>query len=192
VRACGAALDMLALRKKMSEEWIATGRPPLVARTGVNSGVMMIGNMGSEYRLTYGVLGDNVNLASRLEGLNKEYRTSILIGENTVELIGDAFVLREVDVVRVVGKRKPVRIYELLAHAGTVLPAECQETLRCYAEARVAYRAQRWDEALALFERALVLTPDDGPSRVMAERCRSHADLPPAADWDGVFEAQKK
>jgi adenylate cyclase len=192
VRACAAALDMRTHRKAMTQEWLAIGRPPLIARTGVNSGPMLVGNLGSEYRLTYGVLGDSVNLGSRLEGLNKEYGTEILIGETTAELVRDAFVLREVDLVRVVGKKKPTRIYELRALANGPLSIEEETALHTYAAALEAYRAQRWDDALGLFAQVLAHSTADGPSLVMMRRCRAYGESPPGADWDGVFEATRK
>jgi len=192
VRACAAALEMREHRRVMSEEWVALGRPPLLARTGINSGVMLVGNLGSEYRFSYGILGDNVNLASRLEGLNKEYGTEILLGDQTVQLIGDAFLTREVDVVRVVGKKEPTRMYELIADAGTEMPEPQKEALRIYAAALEAYRAQRWDDALALFDAVVARAPADGPSLTMIRRCRLYRAEPPAPDWDGVFEATRK
>lgn len=192
VRACTAALDMRAHRHRMSQEWITMGRPPLVARTGINSGPMLVGNLGSEYRLSYGVLGDDVNLGSRLEGLNKQYGTEILIGENTAELVNGAFRLREVDAVRVVGKQNPTRVYELLAAAGTPLPEEQEGALRDYAAALAAYRERRWSEALGHLEQALSRWTNDGPCRVLRARCQAFAETPPPQEWDGVFDATKK
>jgi adenylate cyclase len=192
VRACFAALEMRERRRAMCEEWVAAGRPPLLARTGINTGVMLVGNLGSEYRFSYGILGDNVNLGSRLEGLNKEYGTEILIGEQTAEQIGKAFQLREVDVVRVVGKTRPTRVYELVAAADTELPAQHEAALRSYASALAAYRAQRWDEARAGFEDALARWPEDGPSRTMLRRCQLYREQPPPEDWDGVFGSTRK
>jgi adenylate cyclase len=192
VRACRAALDMRMHRHRMSAEWVKMGRPPLVARTGVNSGPMLVGNLGSEYRFSYGVMGDDVNLGSRLEGLNKQYGTEILIGENTAELVNGAFRLREVDLVRVVGKKKPTRIYELLALAGTSLPEEQEAAFRDYAAALAAYRERRWHDAVGLLQQVLRRAPNDGPSRVLLERCGEFAESPPPPEWDGVFEATKK
>jgi adenylate cyclase len=192
VRSCHAALEMLAHRREMSEEWVALGRPPLIARTGVNSGRMLVGNLGSEYRLSYGVLGDQVNLGSRLEGLNKAYGTQILIGQNTADLVGDAFRLREIDMVRVVGKALPTRVYELLGTSDAALPDSLVQACRSYGAALEAYRQQRWQEAHGLFEQALAARPEDGPSLTMAERCESYRGAPPAPGWDGVFEATKK
>ena len=191
-RACAAALAMRERRAELQEEWAKIGRPPLIARTGVNSGLMLVGNLGSKYRFAYGVLGDHVNLGSRLEGLNKQYGTDILIGENTAQLIGNAFVLREIDLVRVVGRENAVCIYELLAKAGTSLPHAQEKAFGSYAAGLEAYRQQRWHDAIGLFEEALALWRGDGPSRVMAGRCQVYQKTPPLDGWDGVFEALYK
>ncbi|MBW2496406.1 MAG: adenylate/guanylate cyclase domain-containing protein [Deltaproteobacteria bacterium] len=192
IRACRAALAMQRKRHQMSEEWQATGRPALVARTGVNSGRMLVGNLGSEYRFSYGVMGDDVNLGSRLEGLNKQYGSEIIIGENTAELVGDTFVLRELDQVRVVGKQKPTRIYELLGEAAEGLAAEHEKAIRAYRDGLQAYRAQHWQEALALFGECEAHWPEDRVARTMMGRCQEYAAEPPREDWDGVYEATKK
>jgi adenylate cyclase len=191
-RACAAALAMREQRAALREAWIKIERPPLVARTGINSGLMLVGNLGSKYRFAYGVLGDHVNLGSRLEGLNKAYGTEILIGENTAQLVEKSFLLREIDLVRVVGREQPVRIYELLARAGTALPEEQEKALSSYAAGLEAYRQQRWVEALGLFEESLTLWRGDGPSRTMVERCQLYQKTPPPEAWDGVFEALYK
>ena len=191
-RACAAALAMRTHRHTLNEEWATMGRPPLFARTGVNSGRMLVGNLGSEYRLSYGVLGDDVNLGSRLEGLNKAYSTEIIIGENTAELVKRSFLLREIDRVRVVGKDVPTRVYELLDEHGAPLSAEREKALKSYADALEAYRQLFFHDALALFKECLGLWPDDGPSKTMADRCELYQDSPPPQNWDGVFEATSK
>jgi adenylate cyclase len=191
-RACQAALDMRAGRRELSEQWAKRGRPALRARTGVNTGRMLVGNLGSKYRFSYGVLGDNVNLGSRLEGLNKQYGTEILISESTADSVGSKFVLREVDLVRAVGKQAPTRIYELLAAIDDEPPADEETLLAAYASGLAAYRECRWDDALARFGEALKTRPDDGPSLVMAERCRTYLQSPPDSDWGGVFVATRK
>jgi adenylate cyclase len=187
-RACATALAMRDRRRALNAEWAATGRPALRARTGINSGPMLVGNLGSRYRFSYGVLGDAVNLGSRLEGLNRVYGTEILVGETTAALVAERFQLREVDVVRVRGRVQPVRVHELLARAGDTLPPGQVEALALYAAALREYRRRAFGEALALFERALALRPEDGPSRTMAERCRAYQRTPPADAWDGAFE----
>ena len=129
-RACLTALAMRDKLREIRRIWTELDRPQLTARTGVNSGNMLVGNIGSKYRFSYGALGDDVNLGSRLEGLNKQYGTEILVGENTANLIDGQFRLRRIDYVRVKGKEKPVQVYELLGEAGAVLSEEEERRLR--------------------------------------------------------------
>ncbi len=191
-RACAAALAMQETRKALNEEWVKVSRPPLIARTGINSGLMLVGNLGSRYRFHYSVMGDQVNLASRLEGLNKAYRTQILISEQTAQQVKQAFILREVDLVRVVGREQSVRIYELLATSGTVLPHGQEEALSTYAAGLEAYRQRSWDGARKLFAASLDLWQENGPAQTMLERCQNYKKTPPAEEWDGVFEMLHK
>ena len=190
-RACEAALAMREQTRALAAEWAQIGRPPLRARTGINSGPMVVGNLGSKYRFAYGVVGDQVNLGSRLEGLNKVYGTEILVGENTARLVADAFRLRELDMVRVVGRTQVVRIYELIAKAGTPLAPEHEEVLSMYAEGLEAYRKGSWTDALRLFQKAQALRPEDGPARALAQRCLQYQAQPPEP-WDGVFDQRVK
>jgi adenylate cyclase len=190
--ACAAAIAMRERRRQLRTEWVDMGRPLLRARTGINSGPMLVGNIGSSYRFSYGVLGDHVNLGSRLEGLNKMYGTEILIGENTARLVGGAFLLREIDMVQVKGRRQPVRIYELLDRAGIKFAGEREEMLDSYAAGLEAYRRQLWTDALGHFQTCSRILPEDGPARVMADRCRIYLVSPPPQDWNGVFEHKTK
>ena len=192
VRACAAALEMRAVRRALNDDWVRKGRAPLQARTGINTGSMLVGNVGSMYRISYGALGDEVNLGSRLEGLNKVYRSDILIGENTIAMLGDAFRVREVDLVRVVGRKRPTRVYELLGHAGETLPEPQEMSLMAYAEALRAYRERRFEEARTRLHAALAAWPDDGPARTLLERCAELLVAPPPVDWEGVYEATTK
>jgi adenylate cyclase len=191
-RACSTALAMRRALAALREEWVPLGRPALRARTGINSGPMLVGNLGSRYRFAYGALGDNVNLGSRIEGLNREYGTEILIGENTARLVGDAFRLREVDMVRVKGRQTALRVYELLAKAGEALPEQVERGLEPFAAGLTAYRRQAWAEAAALFNRALEANPADGAAATILERCRTYQSTPPPADWDGAFSMTTK
>lgn len=188
LRACTAALDMQQELAALREAWARLGRPPLRARIGINSGPMLVGNLGSRYRFAYGALGDNVNLGSRLEGLNCEYGTEIIIGENTARQVGDAFRLRELDMVRVKGRLQTVRVYELLARAGDGLTEEVEKALEPFAAGLDAYRRQAWEEAMAFFSRALKTHPSDGAAHTLLERCRLYQKTPPPPEWDGVFE----
>ena len=183
------------MRKRLHDlrlEWAKIGRPPLRARTGINSGPMLVVNLGSRYRFAYGVIGDQVNLGSRLEGLNKIYGTDILIGENTARLVEKSFLLRKIDLVRVVGREQCVQIYELVAKSDAELPEELKEALNAYAAGYKAYCDRAWQEGIALFKKALMLQPEDGPSQTMAERCQIYQKSPPPEDWDGVYEPATK
>ena len=186
-RACASALAMQAHRKALGEAWAQVGRPRIRARTGINSGSMLVGNIGSKYRYHYGAVGDAVNLASRLEGLNKIYGTEIIISAQTAKLVAGSFRLRELDLVRVKGRGEALRIYELIAASGPPLPTGQQQMLDLYDVGLSLYRERRWDEARALFTQCLLLRADDGPSSLMERRCRAYRDKPPAEDWGGTF-----
>jgi adenylate cyclase len=153
---------------------------------------MLVGNLGSRYRFAYGALGDNVNLGSRLEGLNREYGTEIIIGENTARLVGDAFRLLELDLVRVKGRQNAVRVYELLGQAGGLLPEQVERAHAPFADGLAAYRRHDWEAAEACFNRALQANPADAAARTMIDRCRIFRQSPPPEDWDGVFEMLRK
>ena len=188
LRACFAALGNQAHLARLREEFRRQGRPLLYARIGLATGAVRVGNMGSEMRFDYTVMGDYANLASRLEGVNKLYGTSILISESTRREAGDALCVRELDLVRVKGRAEPVRIYELLAKAGE-LPPEWEPLLRAYARGLDLYRRRQWQEAAQSFQQALTHRPQDRPSTVLLERCRGFLAEPPPEDWDGVFAA---
>jgi adenylate cyclase len=191
-QACLAALAMQDRLRVLRRTWSETGRPALRARVGINSGPMLVGNLGSRYRFAYGALGDQVNLASRLEGLNREYGTEILIGENTARLVQGVFLLRELDMVQVKGRKRPVRLYQLLDRTGAVLPGKAEKALSFYATGLDAYRRQGWQEALNFFRQAQALWPEDEPSHVMSRRCRIYLKTPPERGWNGVFQQVAK
>ena len=191
-RACAAALAMREARRALNSEWVQTGRPQLRARTGINTGPMLVGNLGSSYRFAYGVLGDQVNLGSRLENLNKIYGTDILIGENTAHQVSDDFKLRKIDTVRVAGRQQFVQVFELLTPSGMRLPNEQEKALKDYSAGYEAYCSQSWNEALELFNSALSHWPQDGPSKAMADRCREYNSKPPPHDWNCVFNLTEK
>jgi len=185
--ACFVALDMQAKLTSMREKWKAEGRPELHARVGINSGLMVVGNMGSKTRFNYTVMGDAVNLASRLEGVNKQYSTGIMISEFTYALCKSDIIVREVDLIQVKGKAKPVSIYEVLARSTQKLPHDAEAAAGHFTAGLAAYRQRAWKEAIEAFEQALAVRPDDGPSHTYLKRCQAYLAVPPPDDWDGVF-----
>ncbi|RJP21814.1 MAG: CHASE2 domain-containing protein [Candidatus Abyssobacteria bacterium SURF_5] len=186
-KACFVALDMQEKLKQMREGWKSEGKPQLHARVGINSGQMVVGNMGSKTRFDYTVIGDSVNLASRLEGVNKQYSTSIMISEFTYALCKSDVHVREIDLIQVKGKAKPVSIYEVLGRASESLPPGLEEVVNHYLIGLQAYRKKAWQEAIKAFEQALAAVPDDGPSLTYLNRCREYLSAPPPPDWDGVY-----
>ena len=189
-RACLTALAMMKELHKLQEKWRAEGRPAFDIGVGVNSGDMVVGNMGSEMRFDYTVMGDMVNLGSRLEGTNKEYGTNIIISEFTYEKVKDAMCCRELDGVRVKGKIKPVKIYELLGEKQD--EPNFKDLMEGFAKGLALYREGKWDEAIAAFQSVLAFRPDDYPSKMYVERCKNLKENPPAQPWDGVFVMTKK
>jgi adenylate cyclase len=191
-RACRTAIAMRDRLIELDAIWADQGRPPLKARIGVNSGTMLLGNLGSSYRFTYGVLGKDVSLGSNMETLAGNYDIKILVAENTVRLVEDDFILRQVDMVDAKDRIKPIGVYELVAAAATPLPEEQANALRYFREGFDAYMHREWKTALNAFENALAARKEDGPSRVLAERCRIYQEEPPGASWDGVFRYQEE
>jgi len=189
--ACFAALDSQSELTKLREQWKAEGQPEISARIGINSGWLVVGNMGSQARMEYTVMGDTVNLASRLEGANKFYRTLILLGPRTYELAARNIEAREVDLMRVKGKQEPVVVFELLARKGH-LSAEQHRVIETYMEGLEAYKRRDFKTAAAQFEAALALDPKDGPSRVYLGRAKEYLVAPPPVNWDGVYELKSK
>jgi adenylate cyclase len=168
------------------------GLPVLFTRFGINTGFVTVGNVGSEKKKNYTAMGDSVNLAARLEGASKEYGTAIILSEFTYEKVKGSCPVRELDVVRVIGKEQPVRIYELLgepgAHGETVPP----EAVEFFLQGLECYRQMRWDEAGAFFRQAKSCDPADGPSGTYIERCKCFKETPPPSGWDGVFVMKTK
>jgi adenylate cyclase len=170
LRACRAALAMMSELAPVQARWARPDLPRLEIGIGINTGSMLIGNMGSKERFSYTVIGDEANLGARLEAANKEFGTRILISEATWQRVRDEIAARELDVVTFRGMARPVRVYEVL---GTYpLADDLARQLEAFATGLAAWRAQRWAEAKASFEQALALAPDDRPSQIYLERCR--------------------
>ncbi len=186
LRACRTAIGMLERLRDLHKKWEAEGKPLLRFGVGINTGRMIVGNLGSKQLLDYTVIGDNVNIGARLEGTNKRYGTSILISESTYEEVAGQVIAREIDMVRVKGKTQPLRIYELLALGDGAVHLE--EKASRFEEALQLYRQRRWAEALQQFYKLLREFPDDGPSRVYVERCLDLLEHPPDQHWDAVTD----
>lgn len=188
--ACRCALEMIVKLKELQAEYRARGLPEIDIGIGLNTGEMSVGNMGSDTVRSYTVMGDAVNLGSRLEGINKQYGTRIIISEFTYEAIRDSFVTREVDWVRVKGKAKPVRIFELIAEGK--VDAQTETLLRLFHEGFKHYHQRSFAQAISSFQEALKIRSDDAVSQMYIERCRNYVSEPPPENWDGVFTMTSK
>ncbi len=178
-KACHTALKMMRHLSELQKQWKAQGRPPLDIGIGINTGVASVGNMGSQLRYAYTAMGDTVNSASRLEGLNKEFRTHILTSASTYQAVQDAaFVFRKLEL-------QLLTIYELVDLQDGA--NEHAERLEMFAQGRACYLRRQWREAQIIFQELLERWPDDGPSRTFWKRCQEYLFEEPEEKWDGVF-----
>ena len=194
--ACLAAVEMAdrgaALRTELPELiGVRTVPSDCEVRIGIATGEVLVGSIGSEFMMSYTVMGDAVNLASRLENANKLYGSHSLVSEATIMAAGDAVESREVDRLVVVGQTHPETVFEIIGRAGKLTQQQLVLLAR-YAEGLAAYRARRWDDARAAFQAALEAVPGDGPSKAMAERAGNFRANPPPADWDGAWRLDQK
>jgi adenylate cyclase len=187
-QACRAALAMQAAMADLRPDWQDRGLPQLTARLGLHSGSLIVGNVGSRERFNYTVLGDTVNLASRLEGVNKLYGTGIMISDAVHRLVAPQFLMRQLDAIRVQGRMQLVTIYELLGEKADAEP----EWLEIFSGGRRAYQAGDWDRAEAYFQEVLSLRPEDRPSQVFLNRVRHYREHPPSSEWQGDLTLDSK
>ena len=180
-----AGIEMQATLQVLQSSFKERGWPEIQVGVGINTGRVSVGNMGSEVRVAYTVMGDEVNLASRLEGITKQYSVGIIVGENTRNAVSD-FVYRELDHVRVKGKDKPVAIFEPVSLA-TEVSSELKAEIKLFHEMRRLYRNQDWVQAEFQLMKLQRMSPDTMLYSIYAERVAYYRITPPATDWDGVF-----
>ena len=186
VNCCRAALDNVKRLQELWADWEQRGIPPIDMRIGINTGPMVVGNAGSPQLKNYTVMGDNVNLASRLEGVNKIYGTRILISDGTRQACGDAIVVREIDLIAVKGKSKAVRVFELIGLPGQIKDSAL-EALVTFEHGLALYREQDWDAAEEAFRKVIAYRGKDAPSEVFLKRLVLFRETPPPPGWDGTF-----
>jgi adenylate cyclase len=190
-RTCSACIQMQKRLSELRKTWKEKNKPQLKMRIGLCTGNAVVGNMGSENRMDYTMMGDTVNTAARLEGVNKIYGIYTLISETTFKAAGNSIATREIDTINVVGKNEPVTIYQLLGNASDVddLVKQVNEH---YAAGLHAYRNQQWDNAIEFFNAALQVSPDDGPSNTMLDRSIKYKSNPPEKNWNGSYTVTTK
>jgi adenylate cyclase len=194
--ACLAAIDMMGrvgpLRKELPELLGVRSIPvECDVRVGIATGEALVGSIGSEFMMSYTVMGDTVNLASRLETASKTYGSRSLISEATVAATAGAIEVREIDRLVVVGQTPPQVVFEIMGRKGELTPEQTSLRTR-YSDGLAAYRARRWDEARRFFDAALEASPGDGPSMTLMNRVDGLQKCPPAADWDGSWHLDRK
>jgi adenylate cyclase len=195
-RACIAALaqhEQLAELRRMLPDLLGLRKniPDVRARIGLCTGELIVGSIGSNYSKSFTVMGDTVNIASRLEGANKTFGTWILMDEQTMKLVKDDMETREIDQIVPLGKGEPVRVFELLGARGEV-PLETLQLREQFEAGLSAYRRLNWDLADQYLAAALEISPSDGPGRLFRERVRRFRKEPPPAGWDGIWRLTEK
>jgi adenylate cyclase len=199
--ACEAALEMLSraetLNGELKREAESDGGVymPLRIGIGLNTGPCVVGNMGSDFRFNYSVLGDTVNLASRLEGRTKDYRIPVVIGSRTAEGAKQKFAVMEIDLIMVKGKKQPEAVFTVLGRSEVEADPRCQELREANAQMLGRFRKQQWDDAIDLIARCRKFANGfdlSGLYDMYEERIELYRAQPPGPDWDGVYEAETK
>jgi adenylate cyclase len=197
IHACRAALTCKQTLDELNKHWVLDRKPAFITRFGIHTGDAIVGNVGSEDRLNYSAFGDSVNLAARLEGINKYYGTTITISHETYKNVQHQFICRPIDVVAVKGKTEGVRIYELLyelsdEHNKSLDIDAAQKLTDITTEAFKAYLAKDWKTAMQKYEDLKELNPNDKVADVFLERCQIFKKTPPPAFWNGTYVMTEK
>ena len=192
VSACKAALKCQRAINALNERWLQNNVTPFITRMGLHTGFTIVGNMGSAERLNYTVLGDMVNLASRLEGVNKLYETNIIISKDTHRYVRNEFILRPLDIIAVKGKTNSVLIYELMGDDRSDDATVLQNLAQDFQKMFDLYLDRQWKEALPILERLKKHHPDDRPVDLYLERCRSYLEKDPGPEWGGIIRLNSK
>ena len=191
LHACEAALSVKESLLLLDEKWTQEGKPALKQRIGIHTGDAIVGNFGSQKRMNYTALGDSVNLASRMEGLNKFYNTEILISETVYEEVKESMITRKTDIVAVKGKHESTAIYELICKKENATPI-ILKWIELFHQGFALYLKRDWEKASRIFKKVIKLKKEDTVSRIFIDRCEIFIKNPPTTDWTGVFQMETK
>ncbi len=192
INACNAAIEMQLYIDELKQTRQHNKKPVFQMRIGINTGDMIVGNIGGVGRFDYTVIGDSVNIGSRLEAANKQYKSKILISENTLNAAEGRIIARELDMITVPGKNQSLKIFELTGINGGKVLQNCDDLIEMYSKGLTLYRRREWLGSIKQFEEVLKYYPEDYPTKLYIERAKSFMKNPPPDDWDGIFALRIK
>jgi adenylate cyclase len=185
-KACYTAIIVQSNLRKLFQQWNSKGKNPFLTRIGIHTGNVVVGNLGYKERLNYTIVGDTVNVSSRLEGINKVYGTKIIVSENTYNECQESFEFRHLDRVSLLGRSQGMNIYELISPINGI-STKHKKIYEFYEAGLRYYFDQKWSKALDFFNEVIKYQPKDTPSRLMLNRCLRYKISPPPKGWNGVF-----
>jgi adenylate cyclase len=190
--ACLSALQFQEKLLLLNAQWREEGKPELPTRIGIHTGDAIVGNLGSSTRVNYTAVGDNINLGSRLEAINKVYGTKIVVSDSVVAAVKDFFVFRILDCITVKGKQIQHKVYELVCEKNADVEPETLAFVEKFGRAFDAYQEQRWDDAINLLKILSQQRPDDKATQLLLDRCTIFKKTPPPEGWDGIWRYTTK